>query len=69
MAYATACGRIGFAPGDGDGTGMAPSGLSYAGVRPIYMLDDAIPPLRPTVMGTPTSFTITPALPALQGER
>jgi hypothetical protein len=49
--------------GGGGGGGIAqPSGLSYA-QPPAFVINQAITPLTPTVMGQVTSYTVTPALP------
>jgi hypothetical protein len=41
----------------------APSALSYAGSPLIYTINVPIPTLSPTITGTATSFSVTPALP------
>lgn len=40
-----------------------PSGLSYTTPR-VFQVGTAIPPLRPTVTGTVTSYSVAPSLPA-----
>jgi Putative Ig domain len=49
--------------GGGGGGLAAPSGLAYAR-PPAYVKGQAIPPLRPTVIGTVTAYSVNPALPA-----
>lgn len=60
FASVTACGRIGFEPSEGSAGALS---IRYADVRPVYMVGVAIPPLTPTVTGTPTELTVTPDLP------
>ncbi|MCB1624996.1 MAG: putative Ig domain-containing protein, partial [Pseudomonadales bacterium] len=42
---------------------MAPSGLSFAGPQ-TYTVGAPIAPLNPTVTGSVTSYSVSPALPA-----
>ena len=43
----------------------APSGLSYSSSAPaIFNVAEAIGPMTPTVTGTPTAYSVAPALPA-----
>jgi hypothetical protein len=51
--------------GDGGGGGgmPAPSALSYP-TPPAFVVNQTITPLTPTVRGTVTSYTVSPALPA-----
>ena len=41
----------------------APSGLSYAGAPFVFTINNAITAVSPTISGTPTSYSVAPALP------
>jgi hypothetical protein len=49
--------------GGGGGSSTPPSALHYSTPQ-TYIVNSAIPPLTPTVGGTVTNYTISPALPA-----
>jgi hypothetical protein len=50
-------------PGGGGGGGVAPSNLSYSTPTATYTINAAIAPNTPTVTGTVTTWSVTPALP------
>lgn len=63
----TACGgggSAGSSPSSGSSPAPdAPSGLSY-GTPPAFVLNQPITPLKPSVMGTVTSYSVSPTLPS-----
>lgn len=63
VAVLSACGGGGGGGSNNPPVTPAPSALSYP-APPVYTVGTAITPLNPTVTGTVTSYTISPALPA-----
>ncbi len=48
----------------GGSSGTGPSALQYSETFPVFMVDEAHPVLTPSVAGSVTTWSITPALPA-----
>jgi hypothetical protein len=61
--FLAACGGGGDGDGGGSPTIPAPSGLSYPSPH-VFVVSQAITPVNPTVSGTVTSYSVSPALPA-----
>jgi hypothetical protein len=63
LAVATLAAVLGSSCGGGGSGGSPPSSLSYPS-PPVFVVNQAITPLVPTVSGTVNSYAVSPALPA-----